>query len=81
MVKIYVSEKYIRNRVKWMESAIEVTVQELKTRKKEDKKGWYISYSIVLPKQLCQALGITKGSILTVSLENEALCLRKKHSS
>lgn len=58
------------------EDMIEVTVQKMKTRPKGS--DFYYSYWIVLPKQLCQALTIGKGTTLTVNLENGGLLLKKK---
>jgi len=60
------------------DDVIEVTVQKMKTRPRGS--DFYYSYWIVLPKQLCQALNIGKGTALTVSLENGGLLLKKKDS-
>jgi len=56
---------------------IEVKVQKMKTRPK-NTGGHYYSYWVILPKQLCQVLGINENTTMIVNLENGDLKLTKK---
>ncbi len=60
---------------------LEVVVQENRTRSKPRKDGTIVEYTtffITIPKQIALAMGLKRGTKLSVQFEDGKLCLKKK---